>query len=456
MKEIERPKILFLMSQNPDIDHLAPVAALLAETNKYSIRVLSYQKRVNFQEDIRVKYLVEKYGVRVTAISDYYPFFPNLPFALSSWRSFWGLKCRNTEPFMFYGINIKSIFYPRFHIFRISRYLVDKSLLLMLNHKKWGESLFDSENPSVVVIDHAFNTEWINSFINKVHGMSIPTISFPHSCFMFTQMWEKLIPDHTEKDFPWNSVIVESSSRVELLSQLGVPITKMYPLGCIRYTQWWIKRISESNSKLPKIDGDHRPLVVFFASGGKVTLVDQLNDMYALMLQYKNEIRFIVKTHERRNNLPSFNKLLQGGIEVITSEYNSSSLIDCSDYILITGSSVVNEAILKNKKIIVARFTTLLNTTYSFYKVANTVHSIDDLVQVFDKIIINEWKTEVKNSAIKAYLKNCVYGGHNNESELIDSCLNLFAQAAYANSVNDYKINIENLRSKKLSDLEKL
>jgi len=444
------------MMQNPDIDHLVPIAALLAETKKYSIRVLSYQKRVNFEEDKRIKYLVQKYGVNVTAISDYYPFFPNLPFALYRWRSYWGLKCRNTEPLMVYSFNIKSIFYPRFHIFRISRYLVDKSLLFMLSRKKWGRCLFDAENPSVVVIDHAFSTEWINSFIEKVNRMSVPTISFPHSCFMFTQMWEKIIPDHTEKNFPWDSVIVESSSRLQLLSQLGVPISKMYPLGCIRYTQWWVKRFSEFNSKIKKIDGDERPVVVFFASGGKVTIEDQLNDMYELILQYKKEIRFLVKTHERRNNLPSFRKIVKGGIEVITSEYNSSSLIDFSDYILITGSSIVNEAILKNKKIVVARFTTLINTTYSFYKVAQTVHSINELKQVFDKMIINNWDMEIKNSSVKAYLKNCVYGGHNNESELIDSCINLFSQAAYANSVNDYKKNIEDLRSKKVTELEKM
>jgi len=64
-----KPIILFLMMQNPDIDHLSPIAVLLAETKKYTIKILTYQNRVNFKEDERIKYLKENYGIKVKAIS---------------------------------------------------------------------------------------------------------------------------------------------------------------------------------------------------------------------------------------------------------------------------------------------------------------------------------------------------------------------------------------------------
>ena len=68
MEATKKPVILFLMMQNPDIDHLVPIAVLLAETKKYTIKILTHKNHVNFQEDERIKYLKENYGIKVKAI----------------------------------------------------------------------------------------------------------------------------------------------------------------------------------------------------------------------------------------------------------------------------------------------------------------------------------------------------------------------------------------------------
>ncbi len=460
MEATNKPVILFLMMQNPDIVHLVPIAVLLAETKKYTIKILTYQNHVNFQEDERIKYLIEYYGVKVKAISDYYPISSKIPWLLYRWRSYWGIKCKNTKPLMIFGINIKSVIFPKFHIFRISRYFVDNILRLWLGGKKWGVDILHSEMPSAVVIDHAYNTEWISSLVTEVKKRKIPTISFPHSSYMFThsdihgsEIKSNLVNDHNEYNFPWDSVIVESKFRVNLLNELGVPYDKMLPIGCVRYTQWWSRKMSRFDSKNTILGSDKRPVVLFLPSGTKISIQDQLNKLYDLMVHYQNKIRFIVKAHARRNYTATFNYLMQNNIQVIGSSHSSASLIDFSDYILVTSSSIINDAIIKNKNILYLKFTTSNLTTIDYYKTLQPVKSIDHLDELFKRIADKDPISKFSQDAADQYMKNCVYGGHENETEMLATCKDVFYRAVSSVSVDEYSRNISQLKGYLMSKL---
>ncbi len=97
MDQTEKPIILFLMMQNPDIDHLVPIAVLLAETKKHTIKVLTYQERVDFNNDSRIRYLIDDFGITVRPISYYYPFFSNFPWKLYKIRSYWAKKMQTNK-----------------------------------------------------------------------------------------------------------------------------------------------------------------------------------------------------------------------------------------------------------------------------------------------------------------------------------------------------------------------
>ena len=460
MEATKKPVILFLMMQNPDIDHLVPIAVLLAETKKYTIKILTHKNHVNFQEDERIKYLKENYGIKVKAISDYYPISSKIPWLLYKWRSYWGIKCKNTKPLMVFGINIKSVMFPKFHIFRISRYFVDNILRLWLGGKKWGVDVMRNEAPSVVVIDHAFSTEWISSFINQVKIHGIPTISFPHSSFMFTHLdvlhTEKnkdIVPDHTETSFPWDYVVVESKFRVELLNKLGVDLSKMYPIGCIRYTRWWEDKLLDVYHNQHFDYKGNKPVVLFLASSANITLEEEINKLLDLMIEYSDKLKFIVKVHPRRSRTEQFKKLSKYGVSIVGEGLSSSCLINFSDYILVTASSVINSALIKKKRIIDVKFTMDNNTTFSKYGVIKAVESIDELKSVLNKIVSSDWTHTVDNKCIAEYLRECVHGMNEDEDKMIGQSLDFFSKILSVKSSPNIQYKIKSDREVLLKNL---
>ena len=454
-----KPRILFLMMQYPDVDHLVPVADLLAETGYYEVRILTYQERVDFAHDPRIQYLKRRHGISVKPIAAYYPFSSSIPWKLYQWRVYWGKKCKDTIPYFVFGRNLKSIFMPRFHIFRISRFIVDRMLSFWLDHGTWGKKAFEKEKPSVVVIDHAYCTYWIKSFVREVKSAGVPTIAFPHSSFMFSHTHvldnEKGVPleRRTEEEFPWDCIVIESGMRVTLLNELGVPTRRLLPLGCIRFTHWWIKRYSPGNDRLRILDGDQRPIVLYLASNPSVTLKEKVEQLREKMVEYSDRIRFVVKVHARRARVELFKSFSDCGIEVIGNEVSSPALIDAAEYVLLTVTSVVVDAILKRKSIVYAQFTTDNEPLFHKYGVFPAARSPEELELIFDKMARREWEPDPRSDATATYLKDCVHGGYENEERLIDGCLELFSRAANAGSMDEFSRWMERIGPKLLSVL---
>lgn len=430
--------------QYPDVDHLVPVADLLAETGKYEVRILSYQNRVDFEHDPRILYLQERHGITVKPLADYYPVSSSLPWKLYEWRAYWGKKCKDTAPYFVFGRNLKSLVLPRFHVFRLSRFLVDRVLSLWLGNRSWGKRVCEEERPSVVVIDHAYTTYWIESFVRRVRSSGIPTIAFPHSSFMFTHTHvlenEKGVPlaKTNEEEFPWDCVVVESGMRIRLLNELGIPTSRMFPLGCVRFTRWWMNRFLDDNKKLPVHAQDKRPVVLYLASNPSVTLKEGMERLKEVMLKYKDRIRFVIKVHSRRDRTELFKSFSDGGIEVIGNEISSPALINAAEYIVLTVTSIVIDAILKGKRIVYAQFTTDNEPSFFPYGVFPAARSSEELEQVFDKMARREWLPEPRSDAATSYLKDRVYGGYENETRVIEGCLELFDRAVHAGSLKEF------------------
>lgn len=455
-----KPRILFLMMQYPDVDHLVPVADLLAETGKYEVRILSYQNRVDFEHDPRILYLKKRHGITVKPIEDYYPVSSSMPWKLYEWRAYWGKKCKDTPPYFLFGRNLKSIFMPRFHVFRLSRFLVDRMLSLWLGSKAWGESVYEKERPSVVVLDHAFVTYWIESFIRQVKAAGIPTIAFPHSSFMFTHTHvlenEKGVPlqKTNEEEFPWDCIIIESGMRITLLKELGIPTQRMFPLGCIRFTKWWLRRSPHEGERRLFPEKDKRPTVLYLASNPGVTVKAGVERLREAMVKYKDRLRFVVKVHSRRDRTELFKSFSDCGFDVVGNERSSPELINAADYIVLSVTSVIIDAILKEKPILYAQFTTANEPLFSKYEVFPAARSADELERIFDRMASREWAPEPRSDARSSYLKECVYGGFPDEESLLNGCLEIFSRAVNAGSAGEFTQWMKDTGQERLSRLK--
>jgi hypothetical protein len=321
---------------------------------------------------------------------------------------------------------------------------VDRILSLWLGGGGWGRSLCKEEKPSVVVLDHAFVTYWMESFIRQLKTEGIPTIAFPHSSFMFTHTHvlenEKAGPlkQTSEEEFPWDCIVVESAMRVVLLSELGIATKRMYPLGCIRFTRWWLKRSPSEAERFLSQNMDPRPVVLYLASNPSVTVKEGVERLKEAMLKYKDRIRFIVKVHSRRDRVELFKSFADCGIEVVGNEISSPALINAAEYVLLTVTSVVIDALLKGKKIVYAQFTTENEPLFSRYEVFPSVRSSGELEEIFDRMSRREWASEPSSDAGRLYLKDCVHGGYPDEESLLQECLKIFSLAAKARSSADF------------------
>jgi hypothetical protein len=454
-----KPRVLFLMMQYPDVDHLVPVADLLAETGKYEVRILGYQNRVDFEHDPRIAYLQKRHGITVKPLADYYPVSSSLPWRLYEWRAYWGKKCKDTPPYFFLGRNLKSLFLPRFHVFRISRFLVDRILSFWLGRRAWGQRVCEEEKPSVVVIDHAYTTYWIESFIKQIKSSGVPTIAFPHSSFMFTHTHvlenEKGVPlaKTNEEEFPWDCVVVESGMRIRLLNELGIPTKRMFPLGCIRFTKWWLRRSPHEEERRLFPEKDQRPTVLYLASNPGVTVKAGVERLREAMAKYKDRLRFVVKVHSRRNRTELFKSFTDCGIQVVGNEWSSPELINAADYIVVTVTSVIIDAMLKDKPIVYAQFTTENEPLFAKYGVFPAARTVEELEGIFDRMVNREWVPEPRWEARRSYLKECVYGAFPDEENVLNGCLEIFSRAVHAGSVDEFARWVKDIGQESLSRL---
>jgi hypothetical protein len=380
-----------------------------------------------------------------------------MPWKLYKWRAYWGKKCKDTPPYFFLGLNLKSLFFPRFHVFRISRFLVDRMLSLWLGSRAWGEAACEKERPSVVVVDHAFVTYWIDSFIRGIRSAGIPTIALPHSSFMFTHTHvlenEKGVPlkKTNEDEFPWNCIVVESGMRIVLLKELGIPAERMLPLGCIRFTKWWLNRSPHEGQRRQFPRKDQRPTVLYLASNPGVTVKAGVERLRESMVKYRDRLRFVVKVHSRRDRTELFKSFADSGIDVVGNEWSSPELINAADYIVVTVTSVIIDAMLKDKPIVYAQFTTENEPLFARYGVFPAARTAEELEGIFDRMADREWVPEPREEARRSYLKECVYGGFSDEESVIEGCLEIFSRAVRAGSVDGFSRWVKDTGGQSLS-----
>ena len=373
--------LLFLMSQYPDVDHLVPLADLLS--SDYRVSVLTYNEQVPL-DDPHFDYLASR-NIRVFSASRFYP--PNdlsLDW-LSRWRSSLAIKAKQGKGIPFLFRTVKKVY---------------DSLLNYWLSLPWGLDVVRFFNPQAIVIDHAFVTPWISNLVQHAKERHIPIVSVPHSSYPFTTTWHgtrgKTI---TKEEFPWDYVLVENKMRAQMLRELG--ITNQFEfLGCVRFTQWWIDR-----SPIEK-ETYHNIPYLYFGMNPVSTIPDSIGDLQRVLNKYNVPVK-IPARRNRKENYAGFDNL-------IGDEVSSPALINAADCIITTATSVINDAILKHKRILFAKFTIGEETLFSRYGMAKTVNTANELEE-----IIREGRVPQRPTDIQEYMEDCVWGGYS-EIKMLD------------------------------------
>jgi len=428
-----KPKVLFLLSQYPDIDHLCPVIYILARTNLYNLKILSYGDRADLFEDERIIFLIKTFNIKVSSIGDYYPIKDSFFYKLEKYKIYWALKCKQTKPYFFFGKNLKSIFFPRFYYFRLLRLTYELSTNLILNNSEWGVRAYESEKIDMLITVHSFTTPYIKSLIDALHKNKIKTISIPHSVYQFKEYdfhinQKPIKAEYNYENFPWKVVFFENQNRFNFLNSNGVLETRLHKFGSLRFTYWWEKKlINIYKNQFPKIN-QNKNTILFISSGPNIVNQDKLE----LLMEYFSEncrnINVIVKLHARRSFHYQYKDSYPGHIHIVGKEFSTTKLIELSNFVFFAASSASLSSLLQNKVPIYLKFLLKMDISAIEYSGVDICYSFDSLKKILTEISQYRFSSKVNHKNIDNFLKNIVWGEMDNEVKIRENYLDFFQE----------------------------
>ena len=181
----------------------------------------------------------------------------------------------------------------------------------------------------------------------------------------------------------------------------------IYVLGNTRFEKNWIYYLNR-NAKKIKINNCNRYKIVFMLS--KLEYGIKLKSLINTLeyLGKMKDVTLILKPHTRGMELKKFfNKNKYSNI-LNGEQYDSTSLIKWSDQILFTGSSIIFQAMVLNKKCIFLKNCLFVK---SIFDQTNSVFKVEKLSQLSD--IIRSKKS--KKKFVNSFIKKTVYNGNNSD-----------------------------------------
>jgi hypothetical protein len=409
---------LFFVRHFNDIDHTTPVVWKMKKEN-YPVAVYSMNPRYDIEGDYRLRFLKSQ-GVTVNYLHSAFDqnrgwlhglltrlmhasydaqkrIDPSKPGAI-------GILTRLTAS----GFGILGTL-----IYKITRSLYYRS--------KWARAILKRTGALAICFDHVLPKRYVvDSFLKAAGQMSIPTLSLPHGVLLYTN--EDTKPKSTDerrmKKFSrFDYILVPNQLRKKLLVRTGVAGEKIFVLGSARYCKEWL----EQNKRiLPKsIGADHRISeklkVVFMQSKPQCRIdVERMSATFDILADLP-EIQVMIKPHTRSaGDRGAFDKMhLTDASHILTAE-----LCDWADVLLVVGSSVITEGLMKGKPALYLKYLHQNTTLFEDLRACWVISDESELKRALNALKKDRQDIPYDKKNVAEYLSNVVYGGDSNRDVL--------------------------------------
>jgi len=286
---------------------------------------------------------------------------------------------------------------------------------------RWARSILDHTGARAICFDHILPKRYVvNSFLKAAREMSIPTLSLPHGVLLYTN--EKTKPKSTDKRrmkkfSSFDYILVPNQLRKELLVRTGVADEKIFVLGSARYCKEWL----EQNKRiLPKsICVDHRISgklkVVFMQSKPQCRIdVERMSTTFEILAD-PPEIQAMIKPHTRSAGARHvFDKIhLADASHILTAE-----LCEWADVLLVVGSSVVTEGLMRGKPALYLKYLHQNTTLFEDLGACWVIADEPELKSALQALKKDRQDIPYDRKNVAEYLSNVVYGGDSNRDVL--------------------------------------
>lgn len=229
-----------------------------------------------------------------------------------------------------------------------------------------------------------------------------PLVSLPHGLLLFS------FEEKAEKDWTsYDAIFVESDRKKAIFSDSVAD--KVIVSGSPRYDPAWVKRIADRlTSDAPKAAAKRDKVnIVFFAT--KEARYFRFPDLLVWLshLAEHPDVELVVQPHPRGQRQSAFNSIAMLPNVRIDPRTPASSLIGDADIVSTLVSSVVVEAIVREREILYPKFITAAETQFDEVGACIALTSMDETLSAIDKYRTG-YRLSRKN--YDEFLRRFVYG----------------------------------------------
>ncbi len=412
---------LFLVRHFNDIDHITPIAWKMV-TDGYPVAVYCMDPRYDIANDYRLDFLKSK-GAAVDYLhtadarqgDPFYKFLQWLINKSSSIQTSYRLpNLRNAD--------ILSIVFEK--LVRIAGRLTYKLMRKMYYHTGWAQSILEQTAAKVVCFDYVMPRSYVvNAFLKAAKEISVPTLSLPHGIQLYTNEVTKPKSTDTRRFAKFNRfdyIIASNRLRKEILIKSGVPGEKITVLGSARYCSEWLE---QNNKIVPKVidnkgSSTGRLKVVLMSSKPQCSMdVVRMINTFGILADL-DEIEACIKPHTRAGGSSKDifeNIQLPNVSHVLTAE-----LCEWADVMLVVGSSVITEALMRGKPALYLKYLHTNTTLSEEMGACWIIHNEAELKDALLSLHTDKTQVPYEEKNIANFISEIVHGGAAN-SDVLDA-----------------------------------
>lgn len=403
---------LFFIRHFNDIDHLTPIIWKMKRGN-HSVSVYCLNPEYDIKSDYRLCFLKEL-GITVTYVYDIkshelgrkHQLLRRLSKYFFSIANYLKRLKSSSLPSSLNGITTKITRYGK----KIHNYCKDNYYDAI-----WAYGIIKGTNARAVCFDHIRPDLYVVRVILEAsQRLSIPTVALPHGVHLYTNDMTKPKSEESRRLNKFNQfdyIIATNQLRKVALTQSGVASEKISVLGSARYCDEWMNQNSKilpqrthetsKNSGLLKL--------VFFPSKPQCNMDLERMSKTINILSDLEGIQLKVKPHTRTAIGEEYYKV---GSRSDATEILTAELCEWADAILVVGSSVITEALMRNKPALYLKYLHTNSMLFDDFQACWTINDEQELIRAVKSLISNTKIIPYDRNNVDLFLSETVYGGN--------------------------------------------
>jgi hypothetical protein len=398
---------LFFVRHFNDIDHITPIAWTLKRAG-CPVAVFCMNPRYDIWNDYRIRFLKDL-GVRVDYVTRgaerdhggvYHGLCRSMHRCFAAERT---LNSRPSAPHHLLGVLSGALGTLLFKLLRLFYYRTE-----------WAGGILEQLQARAVFFDHIMPTHYVvDVFLKAANQGSIPTFTLPHGVHLYTN--EATKPKSKEdrrlqKFNRYDVVVAPNLLRKQSLTRSGVSSDKIAVLGSARYCKEWMNQnwtlLPKRIEREPADSGTLK--VVFFPSKPQCNMdVDRMSKTVE-MLSGIEGIRLMVKPHTRTSGGRALTAI---GPRCDASTILTAELCEWADAVLVVGSSVVTEALMRGKTALYLKYLHSNTTLFEELQACWIIHDESGLQDALSSLQKGLGPRPYSEDNVKRYIEDVVHGG---------------------------------------------